>query len=356
MLPKERFLSAMRYEGYDRPPARYYSCPEITDDLLKLYGLTDELALRAKLGCDFRQVDPPYIGSPREFFPYGGLKDGIWGEKYEMLSFGDGEGEYRESVYQPCGNMESIEDMEGYPAETPTADWYDYSGIEEQCDRFGEYVVWTGNTSVPDFINGISRVRGVERTLLDIATEDPILIRLLDMFEEFFYEKSRCTLEAGNGKIDVLCLGDDLGTQNGLLISPASFDRLLAPRLKRFVDLAHEYGALAMMHSCGSVYKLIPRFIDMGLDILEVVQIDAADMEIEKLHAEFYKKICFCGSMSVQSTLPFGSVQDVRDEVEKRKRLFREGGMVIAPTHQIQVGTPLENIEAMYRAIGGFQD
>jgi len=356
MRSKDRFLSAMRYEGYDRPPARYYSCPEITAALLERYGLPDELALREKLGCDFRQVDPPYIGPPRRFFPYGGLQDGLWGEKYEMLSFGDGDGEYRESVFQPCSDMKSIEDMEGYPDEMPSADWYDYSGIEAQCDRFKDSVVFAGYTSVPDFINGICRVRGVEQTLVDIATEDPILVRLMELFEEFFYDKTRRTFEAGNGKIDVLCIGDDLGTQNGLLISPASFERLFMPKLKRFIDLAHEFGALAMMHSCGSVYKLIPKFIEMGLDILEVVQIDAVDMEIEKLHAEFYKKIGFCGSMSVQSTLPFGSVQDVVDEVEKRKTLFKEGGMIIAPTHQIQVGTPLENIEAMYRAIGGFRE
>lgn len=356
MTSKERFLSAMRYEGYDRPPARYYSCPEITEALLSRYGLQDENALRGKLGCDFRQVDPPYIGPPRRFFPYGGLQDGLWGEQYEMLSFGDGDGEYRESVYQPCLNMSTIEDMEGYPDPAPSADWYDYSGIEEQCDSVSDYVVWAGYTSVPDYINGISRVRGVEQVLLDIATDDPILLRLMDLFEEFFLDKTRRTLEAGKGKIDVLCIGDDLGTQNGLLISPAAFDRIFAPRLKSFIDLAHEFGALAMMHSCGSVYKLIPRFIDMGLDILEVVQVDCADMDIEKLHGEFYGKICFCGSMSVQSTLPFGSAGDVANEVELRKRLFRDGGMVIAPTHQIQVGTPLENIEAMYRAIGGFKD
>ena len=353
MRPKERFLSAMHYKGYDRPPARYYACTEITEMLCTRYGLSTELELREKLGCDFRLVDPAYVGPPRRFFPSGGLEDGLWGEKYEMLSFG--QGAYRESVYQPCRNMVTIDDMEGFPNPKPSADWYDYSTIAGQCETFKDYVVWAGGTSVPDFYNGISRVRGVEQILMDIATEDPILIRLLDLFEEFFYEKSRRTLEAGRGKIDVLCIGDDLGTQNDLLISPASFDRLFAPRLKRFIDLGHEFGSLVMMHSCGSVYKLIPRLIELGLDILEVVQVDAANMGIEKLHAEFYGKICFCGSMSVQSTLPFGTEQEVKEEVEKRKRLFRDGGMVIAPTHQIQVGTPPENIEAMYRAIGSLK-
>ena len=344
----------MKYSGCDRPPARYYGITEITNMLLERYGLKTELSLREKLGCDFRLVDPPYIGPPRGFFPSGGMKDGLWGEKYDLISFGNGV--YRESVYQPCLNMVSVDEMKGYPDPKPTAGWYDYSTIEEQCKHFKDFVVWTGGTSVPDFINGISRVRGIEQTLIDIATEDPVFIRLLDLFEEFYYNKSRRTLEAGRGKIDVLCMGDDLGAQNDLLVSTTTFDKLFAPRLKRFIDLAHEFGALAMMHSCGSVYKLIPRLIELGLDILEVVQVDAANMNLDKLHAEFYGKICFCGSMSVQTTLPFGSVEDIINEVEKRKKLFKNGGMVIAPTHQIQVGTPPENIEAMYRAIGCFRD
>lgn len=354
MTSKERFHSAMRYEGYDRPPARYYSCPEITEALLNRYNLPDELSLREKLGCDFRLVEPKYIGPERRLLRYGAFADGLWSEKYEMLSFGDGEGEYRESVFQPYKDMTSVEEMNQYPM--PSVDWYDYSSIKEQCEEYEDYVIWIGGSSVPDFINGISRVRGVEQVLLDIATEDPVFLKLLDMFEEFNLEKLRRTFEAADGKVDVVCLGDDFGTQNGLLISPNSFDKLLAKRHKRFFDLAHEYGAYAMMHSCGSVYRLIPRLIELGLDILEVVQIDAADMDIEKLYSEFYKKICFCGSMSVQSTLPFGTIDDVVNEVDLRKELFRDGGMIIAPTHQIQVGTPLENIEAMYRAIGGFKE
>ena len=354
MTSKERFLSAMKYQGCDRLPARYYGIAEITDVLLEHYGLKTEIELRKKLGCDFYFLDPPYIGPPRRCFPSGKIQDGLWGERYEMVSFG--QGAYRESVYQPCLNMVSIEEMAGYPDPMPSADWYDYSTVEEQCESFSDRVVCAGAASVPDFINNAGRVRGVEQTLMDIATEDPILIRLLDLFEEFNYNKTRRTLEAGRGKIDVLCLGEDFGTQNDLSISPNSFDKLFAPRLKKFIDLGHEFGALVMMHSCGSVYKLIPRFIEMGLDILDVVQVDAANMDIDKLHAEFYGKICFCGSMSVQSTLPFGSKQDVIDEVEKRKKLFKDGGLIIAPTHQIQVGTPVENIEAMYRAIGCFKE
>jgi uroporphyrinogen decarboxylase len=152
--------------------------------------------------------------------------------------------------------------------------------------------------------------------------------------------------------VDVVCFGEDLGNQGGIMISPKRYDSLFAPFMKELFALAHKHNAKAMMHSCGSCRDLLPRLIDLGLDILEVVQVDAAKMNIVDLHREFYRKVCFCGSMSVQSTLPFGSREDVIREVELRKQLFQEGGLVIAATHAIQVGTPLENILAMYEAIG----
>jgi uroporphyrinogen decarboxylase len=124
--------------------------------------------------------------------------------------------------------------------------------------------------------------------------------------------------------------------------------------MQEYFDLAHKYGARAMMHSCGSVRDLIPRFIDMGLDILDVVQVDAAGMSIAELHREFHGKIVLRGTISVQSTLPFGTRADVRREVALRQELYRDGGMIIGPTHAIQPLTPVENVLEMYRVIGSF--
>jgi uroporphyrinogen decarboxylase len=136
------------------------------------------------------------------------------------------------------------------------------------------------------------------------------------------------------------------------LISPRTFDRLFRPFMQAYFDLAHKYGARAMMHSCGSVRDLIPRFVDMGLDILDVVQVDAAGMSIRELHREFHGKIVLRGTMSVQSTLPFGSLDDVRREVALRQQLYADGGLIIGPTHAIQPLTPVGNVVEMYRAIG----
>ena len=149
----------------------------------------------------------------------------------------------------------------------------------------------------------------------------------------------------------ILCILEKTRTQNGPLISPL----VLSGSLKKYemlFDLVHAYGARTMLHSCGSVYRFIPRLIELGLDILDVVQVQAVDMEIERLAREFGDRLAFCGSMCVQSFLPFGTVEDVRREVDQRLRLFPEGGLILGPSHAIQVGTPLENILEMYRRAG----
>ena len=350
MNSKERFSSALQYKGFDRPPTTFYATPEIGRDLMDYFKVDNYEQLQLRLGDDFRKVEPKYTGPELKTFEDGSW-EGWWGERYNNVSFGHGT--YPEAVYLPFKDVTEVEELKNF--HFPSPDWFDYSNIKNDCEKHGEYVVSTGSAGVPDFMNGIARCRGVEQVLIDIGMEDPVYLALMKQRFEFFYEKYKRVLEAGDGLIDVLCLGEDYGNQNGLMISPVKFEKLFAPYMEKMFDLAHRYGAKTMMHCCGSCRDLIPRFIELGLDILEVVQVDAAKMDITELHKEFYGKIAFCGSISVQSTLPFGKEEDVIREVELRKKLFEKGGMIIAPTHAIQFGTPEENILAMYMSIGSLR-
>lgn len=350
MTSRERFYSAIHYQNPDRLPVKYYGNPEIDRDLMKYFQIGTKEELLNILGDDFRSVYPKYIGPKRHTFEDGSW-EGLWGERYISKSFGAGA--YDEAVYLPYKDV--INECELDKFTFPTPDWYDYSHIKEDCERQKGFAIVGMAANSPDFINGIARCRGVEQVLIDIALEDQVYIALMEQRFQFYYEIYKRTLEAGKGLIDIVSTGDDFGTQNGLLISPKSFDRLFAPKMKSFYDLAHEYGAKVMMHCCGSNRELIPRFIELGLDILEVVQVDACGMNIEALHQDFYRKIMFCGSISVQSTLPFGTPRDVAQEVELRKKLFSDGGMIIAPTHHLQAGTPIGNIVSLYESVGSYK-
>ena len=159
-------------------------------------------------------------------------------------------------------------------------------------------------------------------------------------------------LDAARGRIDLVHCGDDFGSQRGLLISPASFDRLFAAKKKELFDLVHAYGAKVSHHCCGSSRVLIPRFIRCGMDALQTIQPQAAGMDPYDLKREFAGQIVLHGAVDVQGWLQRAKPDEVHAEVN---RLMDEvgagGGFILAPSHHIQPDTPLENVLAVYRAI-----
>jgi uroporphyrinogen decarboxylase len=350
LTSRQRVLNALNHHGYDRLPVFYEATPEFNRALCRHLGVSEPGELDRLLGVDLHAVDPRYVGPELRTFE-DGSREGLWGERYASIQHGTGA--YREATYLPYAGVTRVTDLARF--RLPSAEWYDYSDMQQACERLGEYAILCGGDT-PDFINGIARCRGVEQVLLDIGNRDPVYLKLMEQRHEFLYTRLECCLRSAGSRIDIVALGEDYGSQRGLLISPRTFDRLFRPLLQQYIDLAHKYGARAMLHSCGSVRDLIPRFIDMGLDILDVVQVDAAGMSIRDLHREFYRYIAFHGSISVQSVLPFGTVADIRREVELRRELFSEGGLILGPTHQIQPMTPIENVLEIYRAAGSLGD
>ena len=203
-----------------------------------------------------------------------------------------------------------------------------------------------------DFINSIARARGTEQVLIDLITDDPVYLEIMDARFRFYYDMHERVLQAAKGLIDFTHIGEDLGTQTSQVIDFDIFDRHFAPKFKKYFDMVHHYNAKTMMHMCGYVREFLPRLINLGLDVYDVVQPTAPKMDIAVLNEDFGKGISFCGSVCVQSTLAFGSEDDVIKEVERRKKLFPLGGLFLGPSHAIQVGTPLKNILALYKAAG----
>jgi len=353
MNSRERMRSALERKGYDRIPVHHEGTPEVNAMLRKHFSVSDDLALIGVLGDDWRYVAPTFIGPERRRFPDGSI-EGLWGERYAEIPYGDGLGTYPEAVYLPFAEIDDPAQLKGYPF--PSADWYDYSSIHEQCRAVGNYAVFYGGAGSLDFMNGIARCRGVQKVLFDVATEDPVYRVLVEQRFQFFYETMERALQAAQGQIDIVHCGEDLGTQRGPIISLRAFERLFAPCYAQYFELAHRYGARALMHSCGSVREFIPRLIEMGLDILDVVQVAAEGMALDGLKRDFGRDLAFSGTMCVQSILPFGTVADVERETRWRMELFSDGGLILGPTHAIQIFTPLENILAMYRTAGSLAE
>ena len=354
MNHRERVLSALNREGFDRIPVRHEAEPAVNTQLMAFFGVSEQSSLLDCLGDDLRSVQPIYHGPKSRLHPDGTIEFGwptrLWpvGARYKYVEVPGGA--YAEVVYRPFEGITDPDQLADFAF--PSPDWFDYSTIKAQCQHWGEYARFHGRAGIMDFINSLSQVRGMEDVLVGIAIEDPVLLKLMDIKFKFHYEMVERVLQAADGMIDIVYCGEDLGTQNAPIISLRSFDRLFAPKYGAFFDMVHRYGAKTMMHSCGAVRPFLPRLIELGLDILQVVQVSAANMDLRELQQEFGSKLSFCSSMCVQTTLIDGTVQDVEREVQLRLELFRNGGLILGPSHAIQPSTPLANILAMYRAAG----
>jgi uroporphyrinogen decarboxylase len=165
-----------------------------------------------------------------------------------------------------------------------------------------------------------------------------------------FYEKAlKIFLEATKGKVHAILIGDDIGSQRGLMISPKLVSEFVIPGAKRLIDLAHSYGVKVLYHSCGAIREAIPMLIEAGVDIIHPIQALAAGMEPQGLKDDFGHQVCFCGGVDTQELLPNGTPEDVMAAVKHLREIFPTG-LIISPSHEaIQSDVPPQNIEAMFK-------
>jgi len=191
----------------------------------------------------------------------------------------------------------------------------------------------------------------MEQVFVDLITDDPAGMLLIDRWMDVHFELSRRTLEAGRGLIDFLWLGEDLGTQAGPIISMQIFRKHIRPRHQRFIDLAKSYGIPTMLHTCGSSSWAYEDYIEMGLSSVDTLQPEAKDMSPAYLKSHFGGRLAFHGCISTAGPVAKGSVEDVKKNVRETLEIMMPGGgYCLAPTHSLQDNSPTENVVAMYEA------
>jgi uroporphyrinogen decarboxylase len=347
MTSRERVQAAFAHVQPDCTPCDYFGTPEIHRALLAHFGVTDDDALLDRLGTDLRIINPPYVGPPLPTFPDGSFAD-IWGVIRRPMP--NEYGEYAESVVLPYATWTKLEQAKAF--NWPSPDWYDYGAIPAICGKYPDKAIAVGSFGVQDFINGVAFGRGVEQVLIDIATEDPVYLYIVERRHRFYMEQIERSLKAAKGRIDMVLVGDDFGTQRGPLISGETFDHLFAPKKKELFDMVHSYGAKVSHHCCGSSRQLIPRFIGVGMDALQTIQPQAAGMSPYELKAAFAGRIVLHGGVDVQGGLQRSTPQQVEQEVHRlMDEVGKNGGFILGPCHNIQPDTPVENALAIYRAV-----
>lgn len=348
MSSKERVLSAMNHQIPDRVPINYSSNPGIHERLLKYFGLqpNDYEGLLDILGADFRSMHTPYKGTrlhdevpDRHVCP-------LWGVRTRWIEHQSGG--YWDFCDFPLQYADE-EEVAQWPM--PSPDDYDYSLVLSNCKRHENYAVYIGDPGLADIINTNGFLRGTEQTLVDLATDDPAGLLLMDRRLEIQLEITYRTLEAAKGKIDFMWIGEDLGSQNAPLISLDLYRRHIRPRHQKFIDLAKAFNLPVMIHTCGSSSWAYEDFIEMGINVVDTLQPEAKDMSPSYLKKRFGDRLAFHGCISTAGPVAYGTEQDVIKNVKETLEIMMPGGgYCMSPTHQLQDNSPTENVVAMYQA------
>jgi uroporphyrinogen decarboxylase len=204
-----------------------------------------------------------------------------------------------------------------------------------------------------NMMEGPQELRGWMNFMSDLASEDNFVNDLLDKFTDVYLINLKMFLEAIGKYIQLIQMGDDLGTQRGPLISPDLYRQKIKPRHEiLYKYIRKNSDVYVFLHSCGSVYALIPDMIDAGIQVLNPIQTNTTDMDPVRLKKEFGEKITFWGGgCETQTVLLNGSEAEVENQVKERMEIFKPGGgFVFCQVHNIQVGISPANIMAMFNA------
>jgi uroporphyrinogen decarboxylase len=277
-----------------------------------------------------------------------------WGIGYRMPRE---DGHYFDMESHPLADARGLDDLEKFPWPEP-CDPERLAGLKEQAralKRLDDYAL-----IVPSLMPGVLEVslwlRGFEDFFSDLVIDPGFACALMDKLVDLkiaYWEKVLPLLE---DDAVVIREGDDIGAQNGPIVSPDIYRRYIKPSHKRLFGFVKKHAgpqAKLFLHTCGSVYELIPDLIEMGVDILNPIQVSAKDMgDTRRLKQEFGKDLVFWGGgIDTQHVLPHGSVQQIRDEVKRRiDDLAPGGGFVFATVHNIQSDVSPENVIAMWEA------
>jgi uroporphyrinogen decarboxylase len=259
-------------------------------------------------------------------------------------------GLYFDMIGHPLSRVESLLDLEKLSWPDPHQDQASYNLLQSQVEKLHQ----SEKAVIVNIIGSCFEfgwyLRGFEKIMMDLVLNPNLACAILDIMLEFQIGQFEELLSRTGNLIDVILCGDDLATQNSPFVSLDLYRRYIKPRQKKLYDfIKTKTNAPIFYHSCGAVSSFIPELIEIGVQILNPVQVKAQGMDLHKLKKEFGKQIVFWGGIDTQYVLPFGKPSEVRDEVRRRiDELAPGGGYILAAVHNIQADVPPQNIIAMF--------
>ena len=304
------------------------------EDLLELYEI-DFRTINIKGSSTFELTIAPDDTFYDEF-----------GVRYRKASY------YYDAIERPLAKFTTSQEIEQIPWPDP----YDparVKGLREEARQLLDNTPYALVADIPCLgpFEGGCILRGHDRFCMDLASDPQIAETILDKVTDFAIGIWDAYLGAVGDYVQVVAQGDDIGMQTNLYLSPRMYRKYIKPRHRRIYDFIHsKTKAKVFMHSCGSVYDVIPDLIEVGVDVLNPVQPGAAKMDLARLKQEFGKEICFWGGgIDVQQVMPYASLVTIETEVKHAMEIMAPGGgYIFAPSHNIQADVSPDRIHKTY--------
>ncbi len=348
MTPRERILKCIGHQEPDRVPLGGSFRPEVNRKLQEHFGVADLGKVYDALGIDWRggvgmKPSNEFLEKCRASGGSGvilhadGSYEDAWGvRKKKILSSSP----YEAYVYQPLKDDETRLRSYKFPDPALPERWVGLAqSVAEQKKK------WYVGAGVATLFNACWQLRGLENWLADLVSNEPFVTALLDRMEEYETYLVRRYAEAG---VDYISMGGDIAMHKTLFMSPAVWRQHFKPREARILDEAKKRGIRHFyFHTDGNLWPVMDDLIEIGFDIINPVQPECMDpYEVKEKYGD---RITLHGTISSQRTLPFGTVDDVRREVEERiRRCGPGGGLVIAPNNVVQYDVSIANLLAVY--------
>ncbi|MGL1892944.1 MAG: hypothetical protein OCD02_15025 [Spirochaetaceae bacterium] len=354
MNKRENFLSMLRRQGYEYAPVDLVLCPSLLESYEKDISSTKNF--EDYFGLPWREVEDGKIiavdDSVYEEYYKDKLKEGrtidSWGVGHEP---GSDACMHMTYMRHPMKDLTTIEELENYPY--PDYLNGDFSHQKTQIDAIHEKgLASCGNMQITIW-EASWYLRSMEQLMMDMIMDKEKAELIIDKVLELSIHRAVQYAKAG---CDILFFGDDIGMQSSIMMSVEMYVEWFKPRLTKLIDTVKKVNPniIIFYHSCGFVEPFIPHLIEAGVDVLNPVQPEC--MDFEKLHGLYGDKISFHGTIGTQTTMPFGTPDEVRELVIKNLSIAgKKGGLFCSPTHMLEPEVPWENIMAYIEACKSFK-
>jgi len=320
--------------------------PAVVIDRYQQLAAVDEEVLQ-RFDIDFRPVYLSLPDNPRTH----DLDENTYVDEWGVKRYHPKDSFYYDVVDPPLAGEITVADVESYPWPNPHDPGYT-RGLRDKAEAIQQrgYAVVCNFPS--GFMHKLTYLRGFEDSYIDMAANHDIFQAMMEKILDFSLIVGERMLDEVGDLTDVVYKADDLATQTGPMMAMETYRKLVKPVHRKAIELIKsKTDAKVFYHCCGAARLLIPELIDIGVDILNPIQVSATDMNPVELKREFGKDLTLWGGIDAHRVMPFGTPDDVRAEVRRRiEEMGKGGGYVLGTVHNIQPDVPPENVCAMYDA------